>query len=276
MYSIKIDNLDLGQIAASGQCFRMNYVGKGTYSIIAFGKYLEVSQSLDTLIFSCDETEYEEIWKEYFDIETDYAAIKSNTDISDEFLQKAIQYGSGIRILKQDIWEMLVTFIISQRKSIPAIKKCVETLCQKYGEQIMSDSLNDDKPVIDYAFPTPKRIAELSIEELRACGLGYRDVYVAGAASWFIEKYPIYQRQMKTYTVAKSLLMKINGVGTKVSNCICLFALHQLEACPIDVWMQKIIDDNYRGIMPSWMVSDKAGVLQQYAFYYKKSTGIYK
>lgn len=276
MYSIKIDNLDLGQIAASGQCFRMNYVGKGTYSIIAFGKYLEVSQSLNTLIFSCDEAEYEEIWKEYFDIETDYAAIKSNTDATDEFLQKSIQYGSGIRILKQDIWEILVTFIISQRKSIPSIKKCVETLCQKYGEQITGDGLNDDTPIIDYAFPTPEKIAELSIEELRACGLGYRDVYVAGAAQWFIEKYPIYQKQMGTYTIAKSLLMGINGVGTKVSNCICLFALHQLEACPIDVWMQKIIDDNYKGIIPSWMVSDKAGVLQQYAFYYKKSTGIYK
>lgn len=276
MYSIKIDNLDLGQIAASGQCFRMNYVGKGTYSIVAFGKYLEVSQSLNTLIFSCDEAEYQEIWKEYFDIETDYVAIKSNTDITDEFLQKSIQYGCGIRILKQDMWEMLVTFIISQRKSIPAIKKCVEILCQKYGEQITGDGLNDDKPVIDYAFPTPKKIAELSIEELRACGLGYRDVYVAGAATWFIQKYPIYQKQMETYTIAKSLLMKINGVGTKVSNCICLFALHQLEACPIDVWMQKIIDDNYKGIMPSWMVSDKAGVLQQYAFYYKKSTKIYK
>lgn len=265
MYSVNVKDMDLGQIAESGQCFRMNYIGKGTYSVIAFGKYLEVSQQGDTLILSCDETEYEQVWREYFDIDTDYNAIKENAK-SDDFLSRAIQNGSGIRILKQDLWETLITFIISQRKSIPSIKKCIETLCFHYGKQIEGDNV----PIYTFAFPTPEQLSHVSVESLRECGLGYRDIYISEAAQWFCKNCQLITKY-DSYTYAKSILMQISGVGNKVANCVCLFALHQLEACPIDIHMQQIIDNIYNGIMPEWMVSDKAGVLQQYAFYYKKN-----
>ena len=264
MFSVNVKDIDLGQIAESGQCFRMNYIGKGIYSIIALGKYLEVSQQNDVLFLSCDKDEYEKIWKEYFDIETDYNAIKENAK-SDDFLNRAIQYGGGIRILKQDLWETLISFIISQRKSIPSIKRCIETLCFRYGEQIQNET-----SIYAYTFPTPEKLSQIPIEDLRECGLGYRDVYVSEAAKWFCKNHHLINSDI-SYTYAKNILMQINGVGNKVANCICLFALHQLEACPIDTHMQQIIDNIYHGIMPECMVSDKAGVLQQYAFYYKKN-----
>lgn len=284
MYSIEVKDMDLGQIAESGQCFRMNYIGQGAYSIVAFGRYVEVSQHLNTVIFSCDKEEYEEIWKEYFDIDTDYSKIKEDAK-SDEFLSAAIQYGSGIRILKQDLWEMLITFIISQRKSIPNIKKCVETLCYRYGNPISGESFTD-KPINEYAFPTAERLSTVSIEELRDCGLGYRDVYVSEAAKWFVKNMSLtndkkyaYKNDityLSVYPYAKTIFTQITGVGNKIVNCVCLFALHQLEACPIDTHMQQIIDNVYKGIMPEWMISDKAGILQQYAFYYKKNNFIKK
>lgn len=279
MFTIKVQDFDLGQIANSGQCFRMNYIGKGTYSIVAFGKYIEVSQSQDTVIFSCDEKEYQSIWRDYFDLDTNYKAIKDNAK-TDDFLTNAIQHGKGIRILKQDLWELIITFIISQRKSVSSIQNCVEKLCCRYGEYLESDN-TEDNSVMYYTFPSPEVLSKVPIEELRECGLGYRDVYIHAAAKWCTENMKLntennhyemirYKEIYDSYTYAKSVLMQISGIGDKVANCICLFALHHLEACPIDTHMKQIIDKIYHGIMPEWMVSKYAGILQQYAFYYKR------
>lgn len=279
MVKIKVNDFDLGQIANSGQCFRMNYIGKGDFSVIAFGKYLEVSQYHDTVIFSCDNEEYQSIWRDYFDFDTDYAAIKNNAK-TDDFLNTAIEYSDGIHILKQDLWEMMISFIISQRKNISSIKNCIEKLCCRYGEERIGKSM-DGNSVIYHTFPSPEVLSKVPIEELRESGLGYRDTYVHDASIWAVKnmcldlttnKYKMnkYVDIEKSYTYAKSILTKISGIGDKVANCICLFALHHLEACPIDTHMQQIIDKIYHGIMPEWMVSDKAGVLQQYAFYYKR------
>lgn len=281
MVSIQVEDFDLGKIADSGQCFRMNYIGRGTYSIVAFDKYVEVSQHLNTVIFSCDEEEYNSVWKQYFDIDTDtdYKAIKENAK-ADQFLKTAMDYSDGIRILRQDLWEMIITFIISQKKSVNSIKECVDKLCQKYGESKVGKGMSDSR-VIYFTFPTPDVLSRVPIEDLRLCGLGYRDVYIHEAAQWCCENMRLnpednhyqmtnYTNITKSYTYAKSVFNQITGVGDKIANCICLFALHQLEACPIDTHMKQIIDKVYKGIMPEWMVSDKAGVLQQYAFYYKR------
>lgn len=270
MISITVDDFDLGQIAESGQCFRMNYIGKGSYSIIAFDKYIEAAQLGNNLMLSCTTEEYEGFWKSYFDIDTDYAEIKRNAKC-DSYLIKAIQYANGMRILKQDLFEMIITFIISQRKSIPSIKKCVETLSYRYGKEVNGLNMNNSNVVVN-AFPTPEDLSKVSIPDLRECGLGYRDTYVYDAAKWFCTEYPKIDitRFEQDYTFAKNTLQQINGVGDKIANCICLFALHQLQACPIDTHMHQIIDKEYQGIMPEWMVSDKAGVLQQYCFYYKR------
>lgn len=271
MISITVNNFDLGQIAESGQCFRMNYIGKGGYSVVAFDRYVEVAQLGNNLIFSCSSEEYERIWKTYFDIDTDYAAIKQNAK-RDQYLDKAIHYSDGIRILRQDLFEIIITFIISQRKSIPSIKKCVETLSYRYGHTISGYDMSERK-VLENAFPSPENLYKVNIPDLRECGLGYRDVYVYDAAKWFCEKFPKLDKDSfyNDYTYAKNQLQEINGVGDKIANCICLFALHQLQACPIDTHMHQIIDKEYNGIMPEWMVSDKAGVLQQYCFYYKRN-----
>lgn len=273
MIEIKVQDLDLGQIADSGQVFRMNYVGKGTYSIVAYGKYVEVCQYQNTLIFSCTQEEFDSVWREYFDLDTDYSEIKNQAK-KDDYLDEAIKFGSGIRILKQELWETLVTFIISQRKSIPSIKKCVETLAYRYGSEIKGKPMEGKLLVSEYAFPTPEQLSNVPVEELRECGLGYRDIYVSDASKWFLKNMiesNKYHQCLDTYTAAKNLFMQINGVGDKVANCICLFSLHHLEACPIDTHMQQIIDNVYQGIMPEWMVSDKAGLLQQFCFYYKKN-----
>ena len=182
-------------------------------------------------------------------------------------LRKMIFYQKQFNL--EDLWETLITFIISQRKSIPSIKKCIEILCYQYGEKITGNSMYGDV-ISAYAFPTPEKLSQVPIADLRECGLGYRDVYVSEASKWFcINQHLI--TQYPSYTYSKNILMQISGVGNKVANCVCLFGLHQLEACPIDVHMQQIIDNIYHGIMPEWMVSNKAGVLQQYAFYYKKN-----
>lgn len=275
MYSVQVTNMDLTQIAESGQCFRMNCIGKGIYSVIAFGKYLEISQNQNSLLLSCNEYEFETVWKQYFDLCTDYAAIIDSAKV-DNYLNQAIQYGSGIRILRQDLWETLISFIISQRKSIPSIKRCIETLCFRYGDAIQGYAL-DGSIIHCHAFPTPEQLSKVTVEELRECGLGYRDVYVSSATKWccntkwFYRNGNIYANELNNYTYAKLVLMDFNGVGTKVADCICLFALHHLQACPIDTHMKQIIDKVYDGIMPEWMVSDNAGVYQQYTFYYKKS-----
>ena len=174
--------------------------------------------------------------------------------------------------MKQDLFEMIITFIISQRKSIPSIKKCVKTLAYRYGKEIKGFDRNGSTVIVN-AFPTPEDLSRVPISDLRECGLGYRDGYVSDAAKWFCKEYPKIdmERFKKEYPFAKNVLQNINGVGDKIANCICLFALHQLQACPIDTHMHQIIDKEYHGIMPEWMVSEKAGVLQQYCFYYKRN-----
>lgn len=280
MFSIENSHFDLGQIAESNQCFRINYINKGTYRLIAFGKYLEISQAGDIITFSCDEDEYNKIWKRYFDIDTDYQALIESANINDTFLNEAINYSNGIRILRQDVWETLIAFIISQRKSISSVKLCMETLSILYGSEIKGVSMQG-KEVTAYAFPTPEQLYNVPLNELRNRNLGYRDVYVHDAALWFYgnmtknnnELYvPKFNEQyFENYTFTKNYLMQINGVGNKIANCVCLFALHMLESCPIDQIMQQIIDTYYNGIAPSWIASDLAGLWQQYVFYYNRN-----
>ena len=135
MHSIKCKNFSLEQICKSGQCFRMAVLEENKYSIIAFGKYLELTQSEDKITFMCSEQEYIEVWKHYFDLETDYNEIITCVDENDAYLMSAVDYGKGIRILRQDLWEMIISFIVSQQNNIKRIRKCINLLCEKYGEK---------------------------------------------------------------------------------------------------------------------------------------------
>ena len=177
---IKIeDDFDLKKIADSGQCFRFNECGEG-FNVVAQDKYLFVKKiGENEYDFSCSESDYEEFWKGYFDLDTDYRKIRGLIDKNeDEYLYCASEFGKGIRILKQDPWEMLISFIISQRKNIPAIKASIEKICALAGRVIAKDPLGNDV----YSFPTPDELVKVKLEELSACSLGYRDKYVQAAA----------------------------------------------------------------------------------------------
>lgn len=276
MYKINIKDLDLAQIEESGQCFRfikcdkprlnVEYAGC-TWQVIAFGRYLEVSQpDKEEFIFSCDEKEYKEVWKDYFDLDTDYGIFKAGIDSKDGFLTKAVEYGYGIRILKQELWEMLVSFIISQRKNIPAIRACIESISEAYGEAI---KVGDD---ILHAFPTPEALYNVPLEELKKHSLGYRDKYISRLAKDVVEG----NIDLKTLAGlepedATKALLNIYGIGIKVANCVSLFALHHIDAFPIDVWIQRIIDEEYGGCFDTSRYAGYAGVIQQYMFYYRRS-----
>ena len=276
------DDFDLQKIADSGQCFRFNKCGDG-FSVVAGDKYLFIrgisdisdnengNNSIGRYELSCDKKEYEEFWKQYFDLDTNYQNIRGLIDESeDEYLYRASEFGQGIRILRQDPWEMLISFIISQRKNIPAIKASIEKICALAGHKIAVDAEGNDV----YSFPTPQELSKVTLAQLSACSLGYRDKYVyqatldvvSGAAkieSWKdIDDDALMQKLLALY-----------GVGVKVANCEILFGYHRLDAFPKDVWINKVLDSQY----PQGFLFDKYkpynGVMQQYLFFYSRSNG---
>lgn len=267
MITKDINNFDLEQIAESGQCFRWKKLDNGKYRIPALGSYLDIAQMDNHFELSCTEEEFRNIWYNYFDLGTDYAGIIKRIDEKDVFLRTAAEYGRGIRILNQDIWETIISFIISQNNNIPRIKKGIESVCSRYMRQ--TDILSDtDIYMIPYLEDIEKNGGRESLSEL---GLGYRDEYIWGMCD-FQSKSPDFIEELKTldYNSSMKYLMEFKGIGKKVANCICLFGLHHLDACPVDVWMKKVIDEEYAGVMPSWMTDKYAGVYQQYTFFYKR------
>lgn len=250
-------NINLRHIANSGQCFRWVRENDGSYSFITKGQYFKCNVDKNDILSISKPSNKGSLLCDYFDISTDYLLIKASADKNDTYLQSAIQKFGDITILRQDLWEVIISFIISQRKSIPAIQTCIQQLCQRFGEEIIIDNQS-----VGFAFPTPESILSASLDDLNQCGVGYRNKYLISAAEWFLSA--------QKNTITKSTLMEIYGVGEKVSNCICLFGLHDLSCCPIDVWMQKVIDQRYNGHFPKWMESEYAGVYQQYVFMYER------
>lgn len=266
----RIINFSIDQICESGQCFRMNRLDNGFTEVIANDRYLLVSQDGDEVTFYCDNSEYEEIWKRYFDIDngTDYTKIIESIDTDDLYLKNAAVYGDGIRILNQNLFEMIISFIISQRNNIKRIKGCISKLCEKYGQKKEYIS-PDGNVVIYYDFPTPDVLAKAEIEDLKKLGVGYRDVYIKKAAEDIVAGvFDLDAIKSMDYDTAKKELLKIYGVGNKVADCICLFALHHIDAFPMDTHMISIVDNEYNGSFPFEKYDGYAGVLQQYMFFY--------
>lgn len=271
MYKLKISkDFDLGQIADSGQCFRINKVGENQFSIVAQGKLLVVDICEDSYLFHCSEHQFNKRWRDYFDLDTDYSEIKATTLMKypeDNLVASAIEYAPGMRILRQEPWEAIVSFIVSQRKNIPAIKKSIESICEKYGNFI---GTYKDKDY--YSFPSPYSIVSGGIERLKETGVGYRAEYIMKAAETVINgSLDIVSLQRMPYGETMEYLMKFKGIGIKVANCISLYGLHHMDAFPKDVWMQRMIDEDYQGNPPEWCMSDYAGAIQQYVFYYKRT-----
>ncbi|NLZ80623.1 MAG: 8-oxoguanine DNA glycosylase [Clostridiales bacterium] len=270
MIEKRIINFDLKMIKESGQCFRMKEISDDKYCLVAMNRYLEIEKiGLEAFRFSCSQEEFDSVWEEYFDLKTDYSKFISNVDPSDEFLTEAVKYGSGIRILKQDTWEMIVTFIISQRKSIPSIKNIVERLCVKYGDEKECNGFTY------YTFPSYQVLGVLELKDFQDLGMGYRDKYILKAARDFLYgEIDLEYLNKASYEDAFKELCNLYGVGIKVANCVLLFGLYHIDAFPIDTWIERIINIIYDGNFPRDKYKGYEGIIQQYMFYYARGINL--
>lgn len=249
------DDFDLYKIAYSGQCFRVKEIDSSTFSFVTQNSRVTIKSLGDNKYdVSCDEDEWINIWHHYFDLDTCYEDIRKLIPKTDKYLMASAEIGKGIRILNQDKFEMLISFIISQRKSIPAIKSSVEKLCAIYGE--------------DGFFPTPDALLKATSEELSSCGLGYRVPYIIDSIAKVAHK-DIDLDELSSLSDEElfEALKSFKGVGDKVANCVALFAYHRIGRAPIDTWIKKIIDTEYSGVNPFDKYGKYAGVMQQYMFY---------
>ena len=263
------DDFDLDKIANSGQCFRWTKTDDCTYRIIAGENSLYITAIGDGCYdLDCTEEEYGRFWMDYFDLREDYRSIRKLIDKEkDPFLWQAAEYEKGVRILRQDPWEMLVTSIITQNKNIPAIRRCVELLSESCGER-----KTDSRGLEYYAFPEPAAILALSENDLMSCKLGYRWKYVRAAAEAVVDgaiDLDLLMGADEKTTI--SALTGIYGVGVKVANCVSLFGLHHIDAFPVDVWIKRILAQEYPDGYPYEEYSPYNGIYQQYMFaYYRR------
>ena len=177
MITVELEHFSLDKICDSGQCFRMKKLGDGHFSMVAGDQYLEMHQKNGIVDFYCSQEEFICYWVRYFDLDTDYEVYMNAANPRDKYLNAAIEAGDGIRILRQDLWEMIVTFLISQQNNIKRIRKCIETICRMYGERKFST-----EGVEYYTFPAVEALSQVTEADLRACGLGYRAKYIAVTA----------------------------------------------------------------------------------------------
>ena len=267
------DDFDLEKIVDSGQCFRAKEIDSGAYRFITLNHVIDIKQVSDiTYEISCGISEWELFWAKYFDLETDYAEIRK--EIMDfcankpckEYLSLAIDYGKGIRILRQDPFETLISFIISQRKSIPAIRTAIELICDTFGQII---KMPDDSEI--KTFPLVDDLCKVSAFELSRFSLGYRSAYVHDALQKVkglsVVLDDLYSNSDEDLI---NILKTIKGVGDKVAACVALYAYHRFACVPIDVWIKRAIQDDFHGENVFVEFGSLAGVLQQYIFYYKR------
>lgn len=257
-----IKNFDLAQTLDCGQAFRWKQTDIGSWVGVAHGKRLElVRNGNDIVIYGTDENEFEAIWKKYFDIERDYSAIIDAIS-SDATLKNASNFGSGIRILKQDPWEALCSFIISQNNNIPRIKGIIERLCESFGEEI--DGY--------YTFPSYERLASCTVDDLAVLRSGFRAKYIIDAAQKIANgEIDLKSLESIGYSEAQKQLMTIKGVGPKVADCALLYGLGYIEAFPSDVWIKRALNEFFGGVIPE-CAKPFGGIVQQYIFYYIRET----
>ena len=258
-------DFSIQEICDSGQCFRMSKVEEGLYKLVTNHGVLKIKQEGTTCLFDCSQKEFKNIWWDYFDLGRDYGAIKELVSKRDSYLLEAVEFGGGVRVLKQDLWEMIVSFLISQQNNIKRIRKSIELLCESYGQRKETKTGE-----IYYSFPEPKDLSELEEDALKACNLGYRSKYVVRTAKMFVEKEVSLDSIRKMpYKKAKEELLKLFGVGEKVADCICLFALGYTQAFPIDTHIAKALKEHYPKGFPKRSYKGLEGIFQQYIFYYE-------
>ncbi|MDF2877676.1 MAG: DNA-(apurinic or apyrimidinic site) lyase [Clostridia bacterium] len=287
---VMLENLkyfNIGQILESGQVFRFEKISDSSYLLNAKQKLIKIIQQQDSdsiLIHNTTVSEFDEIWSSYLDLDTEYKHIVQVLSQKDEYMAKAIAFGEGIRILRQDPWEMLISFIISQNKAIPQIKQCIKNLSQQFGDLIDG---YEEQDKMYYTFPTAKQLARASEEALRDCKVGFRAPYIMDACQKVLnEEVILNDLYICTAEEAKNKLMGIKGVGPKIADCILLFAYSKSEVFPTDVWIKRVIEGIYfKGKETSLKViqdfskqyfGELSGYAQQYLFFYGRENQLFK
>ncbi len=265
-----------------GQCFRWNIQTDGSYTGVFKENVLNVKKEDNKIIFKgmCKDNIISVV-NDYFDFDTDYKIIKQKLSKVDEYLKESIEFGSGIRILNQDLWETIISFIISANNNIPRIKGIIERICKKYGNKI--EWKNEEY----YTFPTKEALSIASVKDLRTLGLGFRDIRVYETTKIILNNKINLQEliEEKDINILREKLLTLPGVGPKVADCIMLFGLKKFEVFPIDVWVRRVMNDLYIKNEDETKVNKKeieklaeekydklAGLAQQYLFYWKRET----
>ncbi len=273
MFTRIIEDFDLKNTFLNGQCFRFDPYKDG-YLGIALDKVIFLKKEGDMFyIDGVTEHEFDSLFVDYFDLSRDYKAIASSF-LTEENLEKAIDYGSGMRILRQDPWETLISFIISQNNNIARIKGIISRLSAKYGTSKEYDG------AVFYLFPTAQQLKNVTEADYKSLGLGYRAGYLEKTVKDMLEnKIDLNALKNVDYFTAKEMLLKLHGVGPKVADCILLFGLNHLEAFPVDTWIKKVMEALYLKRSATnkeiWCFAQKAfgeyaGIAQQYLFYYAR------
>lgn len=250
-----------------GQCFRWNADENGVYTGVAGGRAARVVTENGRVFISSTPGDFNDFWKNYFDLDTDYEVVRLGFDAG-EYLRRCAGFGAGIRILRQERWEALCSFIISQCNNIPRIKGIVERLCRAFGEplELEGETL--------YSFPDASVIARLSERDLAPLRCGYRAEYIIHAARAVDSGELDLDALARTDTdTAMRALLSVKGVGKKVANCAVLFGLGHMDAFPIDVWMKRALAEHFPPGFDPKTLGPYAGLAQQYIFYYARSGG---
>lgn len=277
----KLESFIPKHIFECGQCFRWNLELDGSYTGVIGNNVINVKQEKNKVIFqgNCEEN-IEQVVKKYFDLNRDYKKLKETLSKVDEYLKNSIIYGSGIRLLNQDLWETIISFIISANNNIPRIKGIIEKTSKKYGKTIIW------KEKEYYTFPTPEELSKASVQDLRNLGLGFRDIRVYETTKMIVNKKVDLEKlsQEKDSKKIREILLEFPGVGPKVADCILLFStLKCLDVFPVDVWVRRVMNDLYFKLPDETTLKrekiemlavekygDLAGLAQQYLFYWKR------
>lgn len=282
-YKIKANSFELADIFDCGQCFRWNIEDDGSYTGVFKKIVLNVKKIDDEVFFNGvnygNTNSIEEI-NHYFDLNRNYDELKSKLEKIDDYMKNSIEFGKGIRILNQDLWETIISFIISANNNIPRIKGIIDRLSEKYGEELEYDGRKY------YSFPESIALKDVSVSEYRSLGLGFRDIRLYETTQKVLNNEFDLNSQwnLDTGAVYKNLL-ELSGVGPKVADCILLFSdLKRFDVFPIDVWIRRVMNDLYihnddetkvSKVQIQKLADEKFGSLkglaQQYLFYWRRS-----
>ena len=282
----KIDSFNLKDIFECGQCFRWNLEPDNSYTGVIKDAVINVKEYENEIIFTgISNKNLEEQINEYFDLSQDYSKIKKELSKIDEYMEESIKFGEGIRILNQDLWECIISFIISANNNIPRIKKIIEAISKQYGTEVKW------REKVFYLFPTITQLSQASIQDLRNLGTGFRDKRIYNTTN-LIKSKTVDLDKIKSLAdsnLIKNELLKLDGVGPKVADCIMLFSLKRYDVFPVDVWVRRVMNDLYIHSENEENVSKKdlqklakekyknlSGIAQQYLFYWRREDKIEK